>query len=135
VLHSWDKLTKLRQARQGETVVFPTWTQFGGANVIHNREKRGNTIAECAKLDESLRELVVALKRSFNKVPGVATLIRHKKTGQYLTEDGWTTDRACARDFLLMDDALLHRSKQAQQEDLAILYNSPNDPSTYDVTW
>jgi hypothetical protein len=63
------------------------------------------------------------------------TIIRNKKTGQYVTEGGWTPERKLARDFYGIEDAVGYRSMHPPEEDLEIIYQSGDEPSNYDVTW
>ena len=62
-------------------------------------------------------------------------IVRHKQTGHYVTEGGWTKDRELARDFFRLDYARLYRSKQPNGADLEIVYRSGQETSEYDVTW
>ena len=62
-------------------------------------------------------------------------IVRHKYTGEYATEDGWTKDRKLARDFMRLDYAILYRDKQPNAADLQVVYQSGKEASNYDVTW
>ena len=61
--------------------------------------------------------------------------VRHKHSGEYATEDGWTKDRELARDFLRLDYAILYRDNQPNAADLEVVYRSSKEASNYDVTW
>ena len=63
------------------------------------------------------------------------TIIRNKKTGQYMSEGGWTPDRELARDFHGIADAVRYRSEHPPEEDLEVIYQSRDEPSNYDITW
>jgi hypothetical protein len=65
----------------------------------------------------------------------MAMIVRHKHTGEYVTEDAWTNDRKLARDFLRLDYAQLYRSNQQNAADLEIVYNSDHGASDFDVVW
>ena len=63
------------------------------------------------------------------------TIIRSKKTGQYVAEAGRTMDRKLARDFADLDDALFYRSALLAEVDLQIICQPRDEPSGYDINW
>ena len=60
----------------------------------------------------------------------MAMYIRHKKTGEFVSENGWTTDRKQARDFLRLEYAVRYRLENPVREHLEIIYQSRDKTST-----
>ncbi len=46
-------------------------------------------------------------------------IVRHKESGEYATEAGWTKDRKLARGFVRLDYAILYRDNQPNAADSA----------------
>jgi len=65
----------------------------------------------------------------------MAMYIRHKKTGEFASENGWTTDRKQARDFLRLEYAVRYRLENPVREHLEIIYQSRDKSSAQDITW
>jgi hypothetical protein len=64
----------------------------------------------------------------------VRTIIQNTKTGKYLCEGEWTTDRSLARSFRNVDEAVHYRFKHVLKEEMQVIFQPGDEPSKWGAT-